>query len=97
MTDQSMREKGDKNIMAGENTVEERVKEAVAKVFHKPVSQLSRETCFVRDLYAKSLNIIELTAVLENEFGVEIPGVETRRRNTIGEVVDLIESLLKKQ
>ena len=83
--------------MAGEKTVEERVMDAVARVFHRDVSQLSRDTFFVRDLLAKSLNIIELTAVLENEFGIDIPGSEARRRKTIGEAIELIESLLKQQ
>lgn len=84
-------------MVTQERTVEERVKEAVAKVFRKDVSQISRETCFVRDLFAKSLNIIELTAVLENEFGIEIPRYEARRRKTVGEAIDLIGNLLKKQ
>lgn len=79
-----------------EQTVEERVKQVVAKVFRKDVNQISRETQFIEDLFAKSLNIIELTAVLENEFDIEIPGHEARRNKTVGQAVDLIEKLLKK-
>jgi acyl carrier protein len=59
------------------------------------VSQISHETGFVRDLFAKSLNLVELTAVLENEFGIEIPSYEVRRRKTVGDVIDLIGGLLK--
>ena len=83
--------------MAEDKMVEERVMQAVARVFHRDVSQLSRDTSFVKDLMAKSLNIIELTAVLENEFNIEIPGAEARRRNTVGEAVDLVERLLQEQ
>ena len=80
-----------------EQTVEERVKQMVAKVFHKEVDQISRETRLVEDLYAKSLNIIELIALLENEFDMDIPAFEVRRNKTVGEDVDLIEKLLRKE
>lgn len=69
--------------------------EAAARVFHKDVNQLSRDTRFVEDLRAKSVKIIELTAVLEDKFGIEIPASEARRRKTIGEAVDLLENLIK--
>ena len=80
-----------------EQTVEERVKQMVAKVFHKEVDQISRETRLIEDLYAKSLNIIELIALLENEFDMDIPAFEARRNKTVGEDVDLIEKLLRKE
>ncbi len=79
-----------------QRTVEDRVKEIVAKVFHKDVSQINRDTRFIEDLYAKSLNIIELTAVLENEFNIDIPGNESRKNKTVGQAIDLIEKLLAK-
>jgi acyl carrier protein len=83
-------------MVTQERTVEERVIEMVAKVFRKDVNQINRETRFIEDLYAKSLNIIELTAVLENEFDIEIPGHEARKNKTVGQAVDLIERLVKK-
>lgn len=81
--------------MTAERTIEDRVKEVVARVFHKDVNQLNRDTRFVQDLYAKSLNIIELIAVLEDEFDIDIPSAEARKRRTVGEAVDLVESLYK--
>lgn len=81
--------------MTAERTTEDRVKEVVARVFHKDVNQLNRDTRFVQDLYAKSLNIIELIAVLEDEFDIDIPSAEARKRRTVGEAVDLVESLYK--
>jgi acyl carrier protein len=82
--------------MTAERTIENRVIEVAARVFHKDVDQLTRDTRFVQDLYAKSLNIIEFIAVLEDEFDIDIPSAEARKRKTIGEAVDLIESLYKK-
>jgi acyl carrier protein len=83
--------------MVENKTVEKRVVEAVARVFHKDVNQLSRDTRFVNDLLAKSINIIELIAVLEYEFDIEIPAGGARKNQMIGETVDFIEELLRQQ
>jgi acyl carrier protein len=40
--------------MTAEKTIENRVIEVAARVFHKDVDQLTRDTRFVQDLYAKS-------------------------------------------
>lgn len=65
----------------------------VASIFKKDASELSRQTRFVEDLHAKSVDIVELIAVLENEFDIMIPYPETRRRKTVGEAIDLVVSL----
>lgn len=82
--------------MPDDKLIEERIIKWVAKVFRKDVSQISRDTRFVEDLLAKSINIIELSALLENEFDIEIPGAEARKNKTVGEAVELIERLLQK-
>jgi acyl carrier protein len=76
--------------MTLEERIEAGVMKEVARVFKKKVSDLTRETRFAEDLQAKSLNIVELVAVLENEFQVMIPYAETRRRKTVGEAIDLV-------
>jgi acyl carrier protein len=78
--------------MATEKTIQERVIKVVALVFHKEVSDLSADTRFVEDLLAKSINIIELIAVLENEFDIEIPVAAARRALTVGEAVAVVET-----
>lgn len=40
----------------------------VARISNKDVSELTRDTRFVEDLQVKSLNVVELVALLENEF-----------------------------
>jgi acyl carrier protein len=82
--------------MADTKTIEERVMEVVARVFRKDANELTKDTRFIEDLHAKSLNIIELTAVLEDEFDISIPSAEARKRKTIGEAIALIESLVQK-
>ena len=77
--------------------IEERISkfflETVARIFRKEVSELSRETRFIEDLQAKSVNIVELVALLQNEFGIEIPMAKVRRRKTVGEAIDFVVEL----
>ena len=77
--------------------IEERIAEGVikevARIFKKDVNELTMDTRFVEDLHAKSVNIVALIALLENEFGIEIPYMQARRRKTIGEAIDLIVDL----
>ena len=52
-----------------------------------------KSTELVADLNLNSFYIIELASVLEDEFGVEIPDRSIKDMKTIGDVIDLIESL----
>jgi len=79
--------------MSEGDSVEARVIEAVASVFHREPGEISTDTRYVEDLMSKSLNVIELTAVLENEFDVDIPGADARKCKTVGDTVALIERL----
>ena len=79
--------------MSESGSIESRVADAVAKVFHRDPSEISPDTRYVEDLMSKSLNVIELTAVLENEFDIDISGAEARRCRTVGDTVSLIRRL----
>ena len=81
-------------------TLEERIAaktiKEVARIFKKDISEITRDTRFVEDLQVKSLNVVELIALLENEFDVMIPYAEARRRKTVGEAIDLVVSLRRR-
>lgn len=79
---------------AAANTVEERVKNVIAKAYKKNVSEITLETRFIQDLLAKSINLMEQAAMLEEEFGIELTGYQTRGTKTVGQYVTLIKSLL---
>ena len=78
-----------------EDRIAEGVMKAVARIFRKDVSELTLNTRFVEDLRAKSVNIVELIAVLQNEFQIEIPMMKARRQKTIGESINFIINLRK--
>jgi acyl carrier protein len=64
-----------------------------ATVFKKKSAELSTETNFIEDLKAKSVNMVQIISVLEDEYDVEITFMEARRKKTIGEMADYIAEL----
>jgi len=65
----------------------------VAELFKTDPSQYSAETRFVEDLKAKSVNYVQIIAVLEEEFDVPIPFMEFRRKKTFGEAAGYVAGL----
>ena len=76
-----------------EERVSELLFQTVARIFRKDVSMLSRDTRFIEDLHAKSINIVEIIAELQGELEIEISMAKLRRKQTIGEVIDFVVSL----
>ena len=75
-----------------EQILEAMIKRA-AVVFKKEPGELSGETDFVADLKAKSVNYVQIITVLADEFDVEIPFMEFRRKKTLGEAAQFVASL----
>lgn len=75
------------------NTVD-RVKDVVGIVFKTEAQALAEDTRFVEDLRSKSMNTIELAAMLENEFGVPVSCHVLRKYKTVGETATLMDGLL---
>ena len=77
-------------------TIEERVVEIVAEQMGVDKTQVTRETSFVNDLGADSLDTVELVMALEEEFDTEIPDEQAEKIQTVGQAVDYIQSHVKK-
>jgi acyl carrier protein len=67
--------------------------EAVSATMNKPVEELTDSTELIADLGAKSVNLVRIISALEDEFELEIPFMEFRRKKTIGEAIDFIVQL----
>ena len=64
----------------------------VAEQFAEEEESLSRDTNFMDDLNADSLDVVELSMTIEEEFGLgEISEDELRSIVTIGDLVDYVE------
>ena len=72
-------------------SVEERVIEIVAEQLGVGKDQIARETSFVNDLGADSLDTVELVMELEEEFDINIPDDAAEKIQTVGQAIDYIE------
>jgi acyl carrier protein len=57
--------------------------------------KLTRETSFINDLSADSLDLVELVMELEDEFGLSIPDEEAEKIQTISDAIKYIETKQK--
>jgi acyl carrier protein len=76
-------------------SIEKAVKSMVALVFKADEGKLNRKTRFLEDLFAKSIQTLELLAMMEYKFEIEIPLNEVRNNRTIGQAIDYVVEKLK--
>jgi acyl carrier protein len=76
-------------------SVEERVIEIVADQLGVSKDQITRDTHFVNDLGADSLDTVELVMELEEEFDINIPDDAAEKIQTVGQAVDHIQSAVE--
>ena len=76
-------------------TTEERVIELVSEQMGVSKDQITRDTSFINDLNADSLDTVELVMELEEEFSISIPEDAAEKIQTVGQAIDFIEQELK--
>jgi len=77
--------------------VEERVKAVTARVLNVDLSEIKLEAEFAADLGAESVQSIELVAMFEEEFGIEMGEDEALAIETVGGAVEFITKTCKEQ
>ena len=78
-------------------TVEERVKAVTARVLGLDPDKIRPENSFTEDLGAESVQSIELVAMFEEEFGIEMDEDAALSVTTVGAAVDFITNVCKEQ
>jgi len=78
-------------------TVEERVKAVTARVLKADLSEIKLEDNFTADLGAESVQSIELVAMFEEEFGIEMEEEAALSVETVGGAVEFVTSVCKQQ
>ena len=73
------------------SSVEERVIDIVCENLGVNKEQVTRQTAFIEDIGADSLDIVELVMELEEEFEITIPDDQAEQIKTVGEAIDYIE------
>lgn len=77
-------------------SIEEQMKEIVAKIVHVDQSVISREGTF-KDIKADSLDIVQAMVAVEDAFDIEIPDEEAQKFQNFGDFVDYVESHVKER
>jgi acyl carrier protein len=78
-------------------TVEERVKAVTARVLKLDPATLKLSDNFAADLGAESVQSIELVAMYEHEFGIEMEEEAALSVDTVGGAVKFITKVCKEQ
>jgi acyl carrier protein len=78
-------------------TVEERIKAVTAHVLGVPVEQIKNKHSFTVDLGAESVQSVELVAMFEEEFGIEMDEESALSVETVGKAVEYITRICREQ
>jgi acyl carrier protein len=73
-------------------SVEERVIKIVCNQMGTTPDKITKETSFINDLGADSLDTVELVMEFEDEFEISIPDEDAEKIQTVGNAVDYIGS-----
>ena len=75
--------------------VEAKVIEIVSEQMGVDKGEITRETSFINDLNADSLDTVELVMEFEDEFDMSIPDEEAEKIQTVGAAIGYIVEIVK--
>lgn len=76
-------------------TVEEQIREIVARITRVDPSIITRESTF-KDIKADSLDVVQALVAVEELFEIEIPDEEAQKFQNFGDFVSYVESRVSK-
>jgi acyl carrier protein len=74
-------------------SIENKVIEIISEQMGADKSEITRETSFINDLNADSLDTVELVMEFEDEFDMSIPDEEAEKIQTVGAAIDYIVNI----
>ena len=77
--------------MTSEQDIEDKVVAIVSEQMGVEKAEISRETSFVNDLNADSLDTVELVMAFEEEFQAEIPDEDAEKLTNVGSVIQYLK------
>jgi acyl carrier protein len=77
-------------------TVEEQVREIVARITHVDKNIITRESTF-KEIKADSLDLVQALVAVEETFGIEIPDEEAQKFKNFGDFVSYVENRVVKK
>ena len=80
-----------------DSNIEAKVVDIVSEQMGVDKSEISRDTSFINDLNADSLDTVELVMEFEDEFDLSIPDEEAEKIQTVGAAIDYISKVAGSQ
>ena len=80
-----------------DSNIEAKVVDIVSEQMGVDKGEISRETSFINDLNADSLDTVELVMEFEDEFDMSIPDEEAEKIQTVGAAVDYIKKVMEEK
>ena len=77
-------------------TIQDKAKAFIATKLNISESEVTPEKHLFNDLGADSLDVVELSMIMEREFNVKFSENDTANVKTVGDLYDMIEKYLKK-
>jgi len=74
--------------------IETKVIDIISEQMGADKSEITRETSFINDLNADSLDTVELVMEFEDEFDMSIPDEEAEKIQTVGAAIDYIVNVM---
>ena len=74
------------------NMVIDKVIAILCEQFEVDENEITEETSLVDDLGADSMDSLDITMALEEEFDIEIPDEDAEELKTVGDIVNYIEA-----
>lgn len=75
--------------------VEAKVKEKIVEQLEVDIGEVTNEANMFNDLGADSLDLVELTMSIEEEFNIEIEDAEAEKIKTVGQMIEGVKSKIK--
>ena len=75
------------------NEIEKKVIDIISEQMGADKSDITRETSFINDLNADSLDTVELVMEFEDEFDMSIPDEEAEKIQTVGAAIEYITKI----
>ena len=75
--------------------IEAKVIDIISEQMGTEKSEITRETSFINDLNADSLDTVELVMEFEDEFDMSIPDEEAEKIQTVGAAIDYIVNIAR--
>jgi len=75
--------------------IENKVIDIISEQMGTDKSEITRETSFINDLNADSLDTVELVMEFEDEFDMSIPDEDAEKIQTVGAAIDYITKAIQ--